>query len=123
MEVLKKINMMTTVYQTFPPPPPLPLSFFFYFYSFSSFSILIASTKIFLFCSEPIKKKRIFMEYNSNLHNMLRFCGCMFSVRETENPHKFSPKIILQNITALNMSLQFQELCDTTMHFVWFLQQ
>jgi hypothetical protein len=63
------------------------------------------------------------MEYNSNLHNMLRFRGCMFSVRETENSHKFSPKIILKNITSLNVSLQFQELCDTTMHFVWFLQQ
>jgi len=63
------------------------------------------------------------MEYNSNLHNMLQFRGCTFLLRETENSPKFSPKIILQNITSLNMSLQFQEICDTTMHFVRFLEQ
>jgi hypothetical protein len=44
-------------------------------------------TKIFLFCSQPIQKKRIFMQYNSNLHNMLQFHGCMFLERETENSH------------------------------------
>jgi hypothetical protein len=63
-----------------------------------------------LFCSEPINEKRIFTEYNSNMHNnMLSFRVRVFSDRERENSQKFSgqgiflrmfsPKIIHADIT------------------------
>jgi hypothetical protein len=75
MDGINKINMLTTVCKIFSSS-----------YSPSFFSILHTFTDIFLFCSQPIKEKRIFIEYKSNMHNnMLWFHGYVFSVRETEN--------------------------------------
>ena len=71
MDALNTINMVTTVYRIF---------------SLYSSSILFTFTAIFLFRSEPISKKRIFTEYNSNMHdNMLSFSDRVFSDREREN--------------------------------------
>jgi hypothetical protein len=54
---------------------------------FFLFFILLLDTSYFyrhfLFCSQPIKEKRIFIEYKSNTHNnILWFRGYVFSDRE-----------------------------------------
>ena len=97
MDALNKTNLMTTVYRIFSP----------------SSSILRTFTDIFLFCSDPINKKRIFTEYNSNMHNnTFSFRGRVFSDSKRENSQKLSvqrifsrmssPKIILEDITSLD---------------------
>ena len=84
--------MMTTVYRIYSS---------FSSSSSSSSSILCTFIYIFLFYSQPIKKKRIFTENNSNKrNNVLRFRRYVLSDREKQNSQKFSGQRIFSGIES-----------------------